>query len=100
MFRKLIHFEPLAKTIPPPDAGCSPCATWQASGAMSSRPHAAVLEPAAVAEWLVVDVDWVLDAIERDGLPILGRRSDGVPLLARDEVVAWLQRRSAPDDRT
>lgn len=67
---------------------------------MSVRPHAVVLEPDAVAEWLVVDVDWVLRAIDRDGMPVLGYRSDGVPLLARDEVLAWLHLRSAPDDET
>jgi len=67
---------------------------------VSVRPHAVVLEPDAVAEWLVVDVDWVLRAIDRDGLPVLGYRSDGVPLLARDEVLAWLHLRSAPDDET
>jgi hypothetical protein len=59
-----------------------------------------VLEPRAVAEWLDADLDWVLRAISDDGLPVLGYRSDGTPLLAVDEVRAWLRRPTAADDET
>lgn len=64
------------------------------------RPSASVLEPAGVAAWLHTDVAWVMRAIAEDGLPVLGHRSDGVPLVAVDEVRAWLRRRSWPDDET
>jgi hypothetical protein len=63
-------------------------------------PTAPVLEPCAVAEWLDADVDWVMGAIADGGLPVLGFRSDGTPLLAVDEVRAWLRRPSAADDET
>jgi hypothetical protein len=63
-------------------------------------PLALVLEPCAVAAWLDVDVAWVEHAIEHDGLPVLGRRDDGVALLATSEVQAWLRRPTAADDET
>ncbi|WP_187369454.1 hypothetical protein [Baekduia soli] len=63
-------------------------------------PSAEVLEPQAVAEWLHIDVTWVLAAIARADLPVLGYRSDGVPLLATDEVQAWLRRPTLADDET
>ena len=63
-------------------------------------PTAAVLEPEDVAAWLDVRVSWVLRAIEQRDLPVLGYRGDGVPLLARDEVRAWLRRPSTADDET
>lgn len=59
-----------------------------------------VLEPTAVAAWLDADVDWVMRAIATDGLPVLGFRSDGTPLLVADEVRAWLRRPSVADDET
>lgn len=62
-------------------------------------PSVAVLEPEAVAAWLEVDVGWVAAAIA-DGLPVLGYRGDGVPLLATDEVRAWLRRPTLADDET
>jgi hypothetical protein len=65
-----------------------------------AQPSASVLEPADVARWLDTDVDWVMRAIVEDGLPVLGHRSDGVPLLAADEVRAWLRRSSRHDDET
>lgn len=65
-----------------------------------AQPDAPVLEPADVAIWLDTDVRWVMRAIAEDGLPVLGRRSDGVPLLATDEVRAWLRRSSRHDDET
>jgi hypothetical protein len=58
-----------------------------------------VVEPRAVAEWLDADVGWVMGAID-EGLPVLGYRSDGTPLLAVDEVRAWLRRPSPADDET
>ncbi len=59
-----------------------------------------VLEPTAVADWLDADVDWVMRAIATDGLPVLGFRSDGTPLLVVDEVRAWLRRPTVADDET
>jgi hypothetical protein len=67
---------------------------------MTSPPDAEVLEPAGVAAWLDVDVDWVLRAIAEDGLPVLGHRGDGTPLVAVEEVRAWLRRASPADDET
>ena len=67
---------------------------------MTMPPSAPVLEPAAVAVWLDVDTAWGLRAIACDGMPVLGYRSDGVPLLDRDEVRAWLRRPSPSDDET
>lgn len=64
------------------------------------QPGATVLEPQDVAVWLDTDVDWVLRAIEDDGLPALGYRSDGTPLLAVDEVRSWLRRPTLADDET
>ena len=63
-------------------------------------PIVAVLEPHAVAEWLDTDVAWVMRAIADDGLPVLGYRSDGTPLLATSEVRKWLRRPTAADDET
>jgi hypothetical protein len=67
---------------------------------MTERPTASVLEPQAVAEWLDMDVDWVMRSIEEDELPVLGYRGDGTPLLATDEVSAWLRRPRLSDDET
>ena len=67
---------------------------------MPQAPVAAVLEPAAVAAWLDTDVDWVTHAIAHDGLPVLGVRSDGMPLLATEEVRAWLRRPQLSDDES
>jgi hypothetical protein len=69
------------------------------AGDVTDRPAAQVLEPHAVAVWLDVDLEWVAQAIE-NGLPVLGYRSDGVPLLATREVRAWLQRPTLADDET
>jgi len=66
----------------------------------ASDPSASVLDPRAVAEWLDADVDWVMSAIAVDGLPVLGYRSDGTPLLAVDEIRTWLRRPTLADDET
>jgi hypothetical protein len=58
-----------------------------------------VLEPEAVAAWLDVEPGWLAAAIDR-GLPVLGRRSDGVPLVVVGEVRAWLRRPTLEDDAT
>jgi hypothetical protein len=63
-------------------------------------PSASVLEPRDVAKWLDTDFDWVMAAIASDGLPVLGYRSDGTPLLAVDEIRAWLRRPTHADDET
>lgn len=68
--------------------------------AMTRPPQASVLEPEDVAIWLDVDLPWVMRAIAEDGLPVLGHRSDGVPLLCADEIRAWLRRPSVHDDAT
>ncbi|MFL5816935.1 MAG: hypothetical protein ACJ76L_04965 [Conexibacter sp.] len=65
-----------------------------------AQPHSPVLEPADVAIWLDTDVTWVMRAIAEEGLPVLGHRSDGVPLIAADEVRTWLRRSSRHDDET
>ena len=58
-----------------------------------------VVEPAAVAAWLDVEPEWVAAAIA-EGLPVLGYRGDGVPLLVVGEVRAWLRRPTLADDAT
>ena len=67
---------------------------------MTRPPSATVLEPADVAIWLDTDVSWVMRAIAEEGLPVLGNRSDGVPLLATDEIRAWLRRPTLADDES
>ena len=56
-----------------------------------------LLEPAALAAWLDVDVRWIDPAIAR-GLPVLGRRGDGTPLFVVGDVRAWLRRPRVEDD--
>jgi hypothetical protein len=63
-------------------------------------PTATVLEPMDVAIWLDADLPWVMRAIAEEGLPVLGYRSDGVPLLAIDEIRAWLRRPTVHDDES
>ncbi|MDW5596014.1 hypothetical protein VSS74_16815 [Conexibacter stalactiti] len=67
---------------------------------MTRPPISPVLEPFDVAVWLDADIPWVMRAIAEDGMPVLGYRSDGVPLLAVDEVRAWLRRPTLQDDET
>jgi hypothetical protein len=67
---------------------------------VTPAPLASVLEPHAVADWLDTDVEWVMRAIADDGLPVLGYRTDGIPLMATGEVQAWLRRPTLADDET
>jgi hypothetical protein len=67
---------------------------------MPQPPAAAVLEPDAVADWLDIDLEWIMRSIAHDGLPILGYRTDGIPLMATGEVQAWLRRPTLADDET
>ena len=63
-------------------------------------PDDALLDPRDVAAWLQVDEDWVAEAIERDGLPVMGFASDGEPRLLAEEVRAWLRRPDPHGDET
>jgi hypothetical protein len=63
-------------------------------------PAASVLEPRGVAVWLDTDLEWIMRAIAHDGLPVLGYRTDGVPLMATNEIRAWLRRPTLADDET
>jgi hypothetical protein len=67
---------------------------------MTQPPEAWVLEPDAVAAWLDTDAQWVMHAIAEAGLPVLGYRTDGTPLMATDEIRAWLRRPQLTDDET
>lgn len=60
----------------------------------------ALLSPAEVAAWLDVDEDWVARAIAEDALPLMGRTSAGVPVVAAGEVRAWLRRPDPYGDHT
>jgi hypothetical protein len=63
-------------------------------------PDDTLLDPRDVAAWLQVDEDWVAEAIERDGLPVMGFTSDGEPRLLAEEVRAWLRRPDPHGDET
>ena len=63
-------------------------------------PDDALLGPADVAAWLRVDDTWLLQAIERDALPVMGHTTDGVPVVAAGEVRAWLRRPDPLADET
>jgi hypothetical protein len=67
---------------------------------MTQQPSAEVLEPHAVADWLDVDLAWVMRAIADDDLPVLGLRNDGIPIMAVSEIQAWLRRPALADDET
>lgn len=60
----------------------------------------ALLSAAEVAEWLHVDEDWLERAIAEDALPVMGRTSDGRPVVAAGEVRAWLRRPDPYGDET
>ena len=67
---------------------------------MPEPPPEPVLEPDAVVRWLDTDLDWLMRAITTQGLPVLGYRTDGTPLLATEEIRAWLRRPQVGDDET
>jgi hypothetical protein len=67
---------------------------------VTEPPIASVLEPQAVAVWLDTDLEWITRAIVDDGLPVLGYRTDGIPLMATEEIQAWLRRPTLADDET
>jgi hypothetical protein len=70
------------------------------AGTVTEPPIASVLEPQAVAVWLDTDLEWITRAIVDDGLPVLGYRTDGIPLMATEEIQAWLRRPTLADDET
>jgi hypothetical protein len=66
----------------------------------SPPPDDALLTPAEVAAWLDVDEDWLERAIATAELPVMGRTSAGIPVVAAGEVRAWLRRPDAHGDET
>ena len=60
----------------------------------------ALLRPEDVAEWLLVDADWVSRAIAREELPVMGFTAAGEPVVAAGEVRAWLRRPDPYGDMT
>lgn len=60
----------------------------------------ALLRPADVAEWLLVDQEWVERAVKDDALPVMGYTSEGEPIVAAAEVRAWLRRPDPYGDYT
>ncbi len=60
----------------------------------------ALLGPAEVAAWLHVDEAWVTRAIADEALPVMGFTSDGRPVVAAEEVRAWLRRPDPHADET
>lgn len=66
----------------------------------SDPPGDALLLPADVAKWLDVDPGWVQRAVESEGLPVLGFTSAGEPVVAAEEVRAWLRRPDPHGDET
>jgi hypothetical protein len=59
-------------------------------------PDDALLGAADVASWLQVDEAWLAHAIAHEHLPVMGYTSTGDPVVAANEVRAWL-RRPDPD---
>ena len=59
-----------------------------------------LLRPRDVAAWLDVDEDWVVRAVKRDALPVMGFTSDGEPVVAASELRAWLRRPDPHGDET
>jgi hypothetical protein len=60
----------------------------------------ALLGAADIAAWLEVDDDWLARAVARDALPVMGYTSTGEPVVAAEEVRAWLRRPDARADET
>lgn len=63
-------------------------------------PDDALLGPAEVAAWLQVEERWLAAAIEKDALPLMGRTSNGEPVVVAAEVRAWLRRPDPFGDMT
>jgi hypothetical protein len=63
-------------------------------------PDDALLRPADVAAWLQVDDAWLVHAVDREGLPVMGWTSAGEPVVAACEVRAWLRRPDPHGDET
>jgi hypothetical protein len=63
-------------------------------------PDHALLGPADVAAWLDVDEGWLARAVARDALPVMGFTSVGEPVVAAEEVRAWLRRPDLHGDET
>jgi hypothetical protein len=68
--------------------------------AMSEPADDALLRPCDVAAWLDVDEAWLARAIAREALPVMGWTSAGEPVLAAEEVRAWLRRPDPQGDET
>ena len=60
----------------------------------------ALLGPEDVAEWLLVDPEWVARAIASEKLPVMGFTDTGEPVVAAGEVRAWLRRPDPDGDTT
>lgn len=60
----------------------------------------ALLRPEEVAQWLLVDQEWVAQAIAREELPVMGFTAAGEPVVAAGEVRAWLRRPDPFGDTT
>ena len=60
----------------------------------------ALLRPADVAAWLLVDETWVARAIAAEELPVMGFTGEGEPVVAAGEVRAWLRRPDPDGDTT
>lgn len=65
-------------------------------GVPGEPPDEALLCAADVAAWLDVDEAWLARAVARGSLPVMGWTSSGEPVVAAQEVRAWLRR---PDPR-
>jgi hypothetical protein len=63
-------------------------------------PDDALLCAAEVAAWLQVDEAWLAQAVARDHLPVMGYTSAGEPVVAANEVRAWLRRPDPYGDHT
>lgn len=59
-----------------------------------------LLGPDEVAAWLDVDRRWLEGAIAQEGLPLMGRRADGAPVVCAGELRAWLRRPDPHGDET
>ena len=63
-------------------------------------PDDALLGAADVASWLQVDEAWLAHAIAHEHLPVMGYTSTGDPIVAANEVRAWLRRPDPGADST